>query len=162
MKGVSSLIASVMLVLITVVASVFISGWLTSTTARETNQIKNSTTTQLQCQFADIYIRNFTFDCGAGCAAGNAHTATATVVNSGKRSVSIEKIYLRNSTGNVFALDIAPVTMKVSDVTELTNISYADCSGIRNAVEFVSVITTNCPNTAYDNLEGSQVSFVNC
>ena len=57
MKGVSSMIAAVLLVLITIVASVFLSGWLTSTSSAQAERIKNNTNTQLQCQFADMYIK---------------------------------------------------------------------------------------------------------
>ncbi len=162
MKGVSSLIASVMLVLITIVASMFISGWLTSTTTTQTSAIKNATYNQLQCQFADIYVKNATYNCNADCSGGIQHTASVTVVNSGKRAVSIDRIYLRNTTGSVTTLNLLPITLKVSDITEISNVSTGDCSGINNSIEFVSITTTNCPNTAYDNYEGNQVVYLNC
>jgi len=63
MKGVSSLLAAVLLVLITIVASVFLSGWLSTTSSTQAERIRNNTNTQLQCQFADMYIKNVTYSC---------------------------------------------------------------------------------------------------
>ena len=90
-KGISPLIAAVFLVIMTVVASTLLSGWLSSTASFQSSQIRNNTVTQLQCQYADIYIKNATYNCGLNCTTGTQHTTTVTVVNSGKKSINILK-----------------------------------------------------------------------
>src|SRR3989338_7656270 len=101
MKGVSAMLASAILVLITVVATIYVSGWLSTLSSSTASEVRNNTNTQLQCQYADIYIKNATYNCGGNCTTGTQHTTTLTIVNSGKKTVSIDGMFLRNTTGYV-------------------------------------------------------------
>ncbi len=162
MKGASAIVASVMLVLIAVVASVFISGWLSNTTERETATIKNSTMEQIQCQYADIYIRSAAYDCGGNCSENNAHTTTVTVVNSGKRALSMDRIFIANTTGSVSELMLnETTTLDVGDTKILANVTSSSCDGINHTIEYIRASTITCPN-AYDNFEGGRMTYQNC
>ncbi|HLD38759.1 MAG TPA: archaellin/type IV pilin N-terminal domain-containing protein [archaeon] len=163
MKGVSSMIAAVLLVLITIVASVFLSGWLTSTSSAQAERIKNNTNTQLQCQFADMYIKNVTYSCGGNCTTGTQHTTTVTLVNSGKKSLSISSIYILNTTGVVTVLNLNETkTLSVSDALTITNTSRDTCSGINGSIEAVTVSSLNCPATAYDSADVGRITYASC
>ena len=163
MKGVSSLLAAVLLVLITIVASVFLSGWLSTTSSTQAERIRNNTNTRLQCQFADMYIKNVTYSCGGNCTTGTQHTTTVNIVNSGKKSLSISSIYILNTTGVVTVLNLNETkTLRVSDSLTISNITRATCSGINNSIEAVTVSSLNCPATAYDSADSGRITYASC
>ena len=162
MKGVSALISSVLLVLMAVVASVFISGWLSSTSTFEAEKIRNNSNTQLQCQYADMYIKNATYNCGGNCTTGTQHTTTVTVVNSGKKAISFDRIQLQNTTGIVTALILNETkTLNVGDVLSISNTTRDTCSGINNSIEVITVNSINCPSTAYDSIR-TGITYASC
>lgn len=163
MKGISPLIAAVLLVVITVVASIFLSGWLSTTTSFQSRTIRNNTIAQLQCQYADLYIKNATYDCGLNCTTGTQHTTTVTVVNSGKRTVTIDRLYLRNASGIVTSLLLnESKTISVGNALTVTNTTRDTCTGINNTIELVEVNSMECPSTAYDSLDRRGILYNNC
>ena len=163
MKGISPLIASVFLVIITVVVSTLLSGWLSTTTRAQTQVIQNKTQTQLQCQYADLYIKNATYACNNNCTTGTLHTTTVTVVNSGKKTLAFSTLYVRNTTGVITSLDLNETkTLNVGDALTVSNVTRATCTGINGTIEFITVSSINCPTTAYDSIEGSEVAYVTC
>lgn len=163
MKGIDSLIAAVFLILISIVASVFLSGWLSTTSSTQAEKIKNNTNTQLQCQYADMYIRNVTYDCGGNCTTGTQHTTTVALVNSGKKSLSVSSIYVLNTTGFVTVLNLNETkTLRVSDALTISNTTRDDCSGINNTIEALTVNSINCPSTAYDSADSARITYTNC
>ena len=163
MKGISPLIAAVFLVVITVVASTLISGWLSTLTRTQTQTIQNNTQTRLQCQYADLYIKNVTYTCNNNCTTGTLHTTTVTVVNSGKKNLAFDSIFIRNTTGVITALSLNETkTLNVGDALTVSNITRATCVGINRSIEFVTVNSINCPTTAYDSIEGAEVVYTTC
>ncbi len=163
MKGVSPLIASVLLVVITVVAAIFISGWLSTITTSQTKVIRNNTQTQLQCQYADLYIKNANYTCNNNCTGGTLHITTLTAVNSGKKTLAIDSIYLRNNTGVVTALTLNETkTLNVGDTLVISNTTRATCTGINRSIELITVSSLNCPMTAFDSVESSEITYVAC
>ena len=163
MKGISPLIAAVFLVIITVVASIFLSGWLSTTATFQSKNIRNSTLTQLQCQYADIYIKNATYDCGLNCTTGTQHTASVTVVNSGKRTMTIDRLHIRNTTGTVTSLLLNETkTISVGNSLSITNTTRSTCTGINNSIESIEVSSIECSSTAYDTLDTGDIIYSNC
>ena len=163
MKGISPLIASVLLVVITVVASTLLSSWLSTTTRTQTQAIQNSTQSQLQCQYADLYIKNATYACNNNCTTGTLHTTTVTVVNSGKKTLSFNTVYIRNTTGVITSLPLNETkTLNVGDALTVSNTTRATCTGINNSIELITVSSMNCPTTAYDSIESSEITYVTC
>lgn len=163
MKGISPLIASVLLIVITVAASTVLSGWLSTTTTTQTREIQNNTKTQLQCQYADLYVKNANYTCNNDCTTGTLHTMTLTVVNSGKKTLAIDSIYVGNTTGVVTALALNETkTLNVGDSVVVSNTTRATCFGINGSIELITINSLNCPTTAYDSIEGSEVTYVKC
>ncbi len=163
MKGISPLIASVLLISITVVTSIFLSGWLSTITTSQTKVIQNTTQTRLQCQYADLYVKNANYTCNNNCTAGTLHTTTLTVVNSGKKTLTIDTIYLRNTTGVVTALALNETkVLNVGDSLVISNTTRATCAGINRSIELITVTSLNCPTTAYDSTESSEITYVTC
>ncbi|MBS3051488.1 MAG: hypothetical protein J4400_05055 [Candidatus Aenigmarchaeota archaeon] len=163
MKGISPLIAAVFLVIITVVASIFLSSWLSTTSTLQAGKIRNNTLTQLQCQYADIFIKNATYDCGLNCTTGTQHTTTLTVVNSGKRNINIDRLHIRNSTGFVTSLLLNETkTITVGNSLSITNTTRATCTGINNSIEVIEVSSIECASTAYDSLDSGDIIYTSC
>ena len=163
MKGISPLIASVLLVVITVVASTLLSSWLSTTTRTQTQSIQNNTQAQLQCQYADLYIKNATYTCNNNCTTGTLHTTTVTVVNSGKKTLSFNSIFIRNTTGVITSLALNETkTLNVGDALTVSNTTRATCNGINNSIELITVSSMNCPTTAYDSIESSEITYATC
>lgn len=162
-KGISPLIAAVFLVIITVVGSILLSGWLSTTSTTQAGAIRNSTIVKLQCQYADIYIKNATYNCGLNCTTGTQHTTTLTVVNSGKKTITIDRLFIRNTTGFVTALLLnESKTITVGDALSVTNTTRATCVGINNSIEVVEVSSIECPSTAYDSLDSGDIVYTSC
>jgi len=162
-KGLSPMIAAVMLVLLVVVISTVVSSWLSTLTSSQTGAIRNTTTEQLGCQFADLFIKNITYNCTGNCAASNDHNITVTVTNNGKKSVNISTIVVKNTTGHTFNYDIGAIkTIDVGASATVSNVSTDTCTGINNTIEDVIVVSINCPGNAYDTFPGSAVTHLSC
>src|SRR3989338_4333065 len=145
MKGVSAMIAAVLLVMITIVTSMLVAGWLSSTTETQARTIRNNTNTQLQCQFADLYIKNATYNCGGNCTTGTQHTTTVTVVNSGKKTLSVDRLHVRNTSGFVTSLLFNETrTLNIGDALTIANTTRETCSGINNSIEIITLGSLNC------------------
>ncbi len=162
-KGISNFLSAALLVLMVVVISTIVSGWLATLSREETGRIRNTTSEQLGCQFADLYIKNATYNCSGNCTAGNNHNITVAVSNNGKKSVNITTIVVRNDTGTVYSYDIGAVkTINVGEDMMVSNVSTTTCTGINSSIEFVEIISVNCPGNAYDRLPESSLSYLSC
>jgi FlaG/FlaF family flagellin (archaellin) len=162
-KGISPLVEGVFLVLIGLVAAAILAMWLPGMVTDTSNTIKNTSKTQLQCSFGNLYIKSATYDCLNNCSAGKNHNLTVKLVNSGKITVSVDKMAVMNTTGDIFALSLnETTTINPGTTATLTNISTATCDGINGSVELLSVNSIECPSNAFDSMSGSDVTFVNC
>lgn len=163
MKGVSPLIAAVLLVAITVGISTLLSSWLSTTSSDTAAKLRNNTNVQLQCQYADVYVKNATYNCSSNCTTGTQHTAAITVVNSGKKNLALDRFFIRNTSGDVTQLLLNETkTLNVADALTVSNTTRATCSGINNSIELITVSSIECPSTAYDSLDGADVTFNSC
>jgi len=163
MKGLEPIVSAVIILMITVVAGVTVSGWLSTFSTQKAADIKNLTNEQLSCKFADIYIKNSTYNCNNDCSSGIAHTITATVVNSGKKLVNINKIVVQNTTGSIYSLNLNETkSLNIGDTITLVNITSASCSGINRTIDKIIISSLNCPLPASDSVSGSGVTFINC
>ena len=163
MKGISPLIAAVFLVIITVVGSIMLSGWLSTTSTFQANVIRNNSIAQLQCQYTDMFIKNATYNCGLNCTTGTQHTTTLTVVNSGKRTITIDRLHIRNTTGFVTSLLLNESrTITVGNSLSITNTTRATCTVINNSIESIEVSSIECPSNAYDSLDSGDIIYTSC
>ena len=162
-KGVSLFIEAVILVAIAVVFSTLVGGWLSSMSGTQSDKIQNSTTTQLQCEFGRIFIKSAAYNCSNKCDTGTIHNLTLNVANSGKIRVSMDRIFIINTTGTTFSLNLNETVFIDPGATKaLTNISTDTCNGINRTIDEIVVSSQNCPSTAYSSISGSDVTFTNC
>lgn len=163
MKGISSMLSAVFLVLITVVIAMSVSGWLTSMSSQQASDISNKTNDKIGCQFSDMYIVNATYNCNSDCSAGTQHTLELYVSNSGKKKVYVERAVIQNSTGSIFTLNFNTTTsLSVGDTLLVRNYTTDTCTGIYNAIDKIIVSSINCPGNAFDSISGSDVTYLNC
>ena len=162
-KGISPLIEALLLVVMSVSLSVVILGWLPSVSTERAITIKNVTSDQLKCSFADLFIKSASYDCLNDCSSGIVHNLTVTVSNSGRIPMTLNKLYIQNKTGWLFELNLND-TLSVDPGTSrsLTNISTGSCAGINNVIDKIVVNSINCPNTGYDSIQGSDITFTRC
>lgn len=162
-KGVSLMLSAVLLIAIAVTIGLITSDFVSRISKERTQQLTNITKEKLNCQFANLYIRNASFDCNNNCSAGASHTLQVTVVNSGKKPVHIDNLYLRNTTGALFAF-YANGTREInaSEVLTISNASTSSCADINRTIDRVIVSSLNCPDTAFDSMPGRDVVFSRC
>ncbi|MBI4018689.1 MAG: hypothetical protein HY364_00360 [Candidatus Aenigmarchaeota archaeon] len=142
MKGISPLLASIMLIAIVVVVGSMTSGWMTSTIRGAQASTTNKTETGLQCSGASISIERV-YVTGTSAA-----TVTASVRNSGLTDgLVIQSAQIFNSTGSNFTSSSTPVTaFDRGEVETLTfpNVNFASCPGAFSELR----ITTGCGGIA--------------
>lgn len=160
-KGISPMLSAVLLIVIAVAASVVVSSWVSSISEEQASNIQNTTQTKLGCQFADMFIKNVTYNCNNDCSAGTAHNTTLFITNSGKKTLRINNIAIQNTTGSIFSL-VTNEDIAVGDTIRVSNVSSETCNGINNSIEDVIVTSPTCPETASDRFPGTEVIFLNC
>ncbi|MBS3054267.1 MAG: hypothetical protein J4431_01910 [Candidatus Aenigmarchaeota archaeon] len=142
MKGVSPLLASIMLIAIVIVVGAMTSGWMTSTVRSAQASSTNKTDTGLQCSGASISIEKVYV---TGTAAA---TVTASVRNSGLTDgLVIQSAQIFNTTGSNFTSSSTPVTaFDRGEIETLTfrNVNFASCPGAFSELR----VTTSCGGIA--------------
>jgi FlaG/FlaF family flagellin (archaellin) len=142
MKGLSPLIATVLLIAISLSIIAIIMGCVTTLVKDQTGTISNRTGEAVECTGADIYIEDVYLDFSA-------NVSRVHVRNSGQIDLEIRSASLSNHMG-VTAANITtfPVSIPKSDALKevlfnITNVINA-CGNFSNAV-----VTTNCGNAYY-------------
>lgn len=162
-KGVSLMLSAVLLVGLALGLGLITSDFVSKLSKERTQQLTNITKEKLNCQFANLYIRNASLDCNNNCASGTSHTFQVTVVNSGKKPVTIDNIYVRNTTGTLFAFYAnGTKELNASEVLTIANTSTSSCADINRTIDRVIVSSLNCPDTAFDSMPGGDVVFSRC
>ena len=162
-KGVSMMISAVLLVGLALTLGLITSDFVSKLSKERTQQITNITKEKLNCQFANLYIRNVSFDCNNNCSSGISHRLNVTVVNSGTKDVMIDSLYLRNTTGALFTFTTnGVIQLNASEVLTISNASTSSCSDVNRTIDRAIVSSTNCPETAFDSMPGSDVAFLRC
>ncbi|MBI4896165.1 MAG: hypothetical protein HY832_01320 [Candidatus Aenigmarchaeota archaeon] len=163
-KGVDPLVGAVLLVVIAVSIGSILLSFSTGLAKKESSTLKGTFSTQLACQYAAYYIKNATVDCNSSCAAGIPHTITITAINSGKKSLNITTMYLINTTGSLFSLELnESKDLNVGEVLTVSNVTTDACTSYNSSTRLDQIEIRNrlCSNTVAV-LDGSDVSFVNC
>lgn len=161
-KAISPLVSSVLIAAIVVAVSAIVGGWLTQYSGDQSDTLKEKTKSQLSCQFADLYIRNATYNCTLDCSDGVSHSTRVTIVNSGKIKLFVNSIVVQNTTGSIFKLEVNDTYIDPGSTVTVTNVSTQTCNGINRSIEKIIINSPTCPNTAYDSLRGSDVNFLSC
>ncbi len=162
MKAINQMLSSIILIVVVVASAVVVSNWLGSLSKETTRDITGTAKERLSCQFANMYIKNVSYYCNNNCNQGVLHNLTLTVVNSGKKPVMVDKIYVENSTGGLFTFEIGNVQINASDIVQIINSSTSSCHGINRSIENVIISRLNCPSDAFASYPGWDVIFVGC
>ena len=144
MKGVSPLIAAVLLIVIVVSITALVSGWLTTFFSGTRETVNNRTDAQVGCTGASIYVETVY----AGIANGTSGSVRAVVKNDGVIDDSITAAQYLNTTGHNFSTTTAlPITSfnRGSIKTLLfENVSIQNCTAFSQVV-----VSTNCISARY-------------
>ena len=140
MKGISPLLASILLIAITVAIASLASGWFTSTIRASTTATTNRTNTALDCSGASIAIDNL-FITGT---TGFGSAARAIVRNNGQiDGLTILSAQLYNTTGANFTASSTPITgVNAGGIITLAipQTNFSSCPAAFSRL----VVTTNC------------------
>ena len=149
MKGISPLIAAVMLIAITISIGVFIAGWSQQFIHSTTKSVGNKTTEAIDCSAANINIQDVYIT--AGTATGSANVV---VKNTGyANNLVITSAQLFNKTGGNFTGSGLPINgfNKGSLVAiSFTNVTLVSCPADFSQV----IVTTNCSGIS-DTFDGT-------
>ncbi len=124
MKGLSPLVATVLLVAFTVTLATIISGWFTTVTESTASTVSNKTEIATRCSSASLSIDDVYSGTGANI------TARAAVRNSGSAGLTIKSAQLFNSAGFNFTAANLPVSLERGEAA---------------TIEFFYVNITSCP-----------------
>lgn len=140
MKGISPLIAAVLLIAFTVAIATLIMGWFSTLTRTTTATVTNSTSAAVNCADARVSIRDVYIQTGGAAAA---QVANVIVENTGGSTVGLVSLQLINTTGNVFGTGFTAVgSFNKSQLLTftITGATFAACPGSFSK----AVLTTNC------------------
>ena len=139
MKGVSTLIASVLLIAITLLISLIISTSFTSIAKSQTNEISARITEAVNCTSSDMSIEDIFLDGGTG---------RVLVRNSGQISENLVRGLMLNSTGvGAAAFETYPISIVKGSIVTLTfNITgNITCSNFNRVT-----VTSQCTVATFD------------
>ncbi len=128
-KGVSPLIAAVLLIAFTMAVAAILTAWVTTFTEEQTQQLGNESEQQIDCSFAQLEV----FDTSAG-----ADWVNVAVTNRGTVDFTNVSITVLNS-GNVVGEGSLGL---VSGSTDNVNISDLD-----DSPETLRIVPNRCPST---------------
>src|SRR3989338_5150531 len=139
MKGVSPLVAAVLLIVIVVSITALVSGWLTTFFSGTRETVTNRTDTQVGCTGASLYVESVY----VAIANGTSGNVRAVVKNDGVIDDTITAAQYLNTTGHNFSTTAAlPITSfnRGSIKTLLfENVSIQNCTAFSQVV-----VSTNC------------------
>ena len=147
-KGVSPLIASVMLIAITVSIAMLIMGWFGALTKSTTDTVSNRTTETVGCTSARVSIDSVYLS------PGTAGSARIIVKNSDSRPIGINSVQLYNRTGDNFSTGFSSGTLGPSSIytVYLTGVSVPSCPAdfskviVASSCGGVSAVFDGAPN----------------
>jgi hypothetical protein len=174
MKGLSSTVAAVLIVAMTVVITLTIGTFLATTAQRSAGQVESQLEQRIQCTYANFYIESGTIDCNLDCTRGVNHTAGVVLRNTGQVTLDIKGIYAETETGEVINFT-GSYNLSPGEVANFTLSSYEACTslvkqtltstGYRTAIKRFYVVSSTCPAVS-DSLDENEVreyvSFIDC
>ena len=137
MKGISPLLAAVLLIAVTVAIATLVAGWISTTVRTTQATITNKTSEAVDCSAAAIVIDDVY-------AASGTVTARAIVRNAGQTDdLTIQSAQLYNTSGSNFTASSLPITNV--DKGNVNTLSFAGASIASCPTSFSQiVVTTSC------------------
>jgi flagellin-like protein len=159
MKGLSPIIATILLVIIAVAVAAMVVNWQSLFLPQYAAGLANESRTQLQCMRAGMSVESVTYDCNNDCSEGVNHILTLNVRNIGDISLPVNSVYLVNNIGETFSFATGR-TVDMDQNVQIVNISSSGCAGINKSVSAV-YISTACRDMP-PRLDGNIIAWINC
>ncbi len=148
-KGISPLIASVLLIAFTLAIGAFMSSWLNDVTRKQTSEATENS--RPECQFANLNIQNVTL------ANSTDKKLRIDVENTGTKNVAINNIRLIYNDDKSTYANFTRTTIYAGDLYSLTMYNTTDNGSIRPDIRKLRLVT-DCPNNNIEYL-GSSVTI---
>jgi flagellin-like protein len=137
-KGVSPLIASVLLIAMTISAAYLIMNWVTALNQQTSEVVSNRSDTAVRCSSARITIDDVYL------ASGDTETGSARIIvkNTGFDPLDVNSAQLYNRTGDNFSTGFSPQTVTAGAIytVYITNVSVPSCPADFSKV----LVTSSC------------------
>lgn len=135
-KGISPLIASVLLIAFTLAIGAFMSSWLHDITKKQTEEtVANA---KPECQFATLNFQNVTYT-------NSSHKLTINVENTGTKGVSVTSIRIIYDDDKSTKAQFNLTAVNAGDSVILSADNSTDNGSIRSDLKKIRLIT-DCPN----------------
>jgi flagellin-like protein len=161
-KGISPIVATVLLIAFTVSVAGILSVWLTGFTQTTTETVSKKSSTELTCAYGGMSLSSLRFSSAAG-------RISANIENSGQisiGSISFQVFYRNGSTplslplcregSSIFNCSIANLSLSPR---EMVSVNVSAGTGTYTDIDIVRVYA-NCSNV-FDNAERSDISQIN-
>lgn len=158
MKGFEPLVAATLLIAVALMLAIIIYQWQITYIHNSASDIENSANKKLICDRADISFLNASYNCASSCASDVQHTLDVKLKNYGDVGLSIEKIYLRNTSGSL--IEYPGGLLDIGEVKSFKNVSTSTCQGINKSLEEILVVT-DCPNV-FVTIPADKINWINC
>lgn len=147
-KGISPLIATILLIAFVIAVGGILSGWLISFTKERTEEARIRGETDIKCSYASLYISDADWN-------STDEKLSLTVENTGSEDLSDFDVTVIYSNNSAFTVEVGPsVTLSPGDV----QIFYND-TGLSNCAQISQVIlkSNTCPTDARDRIVQSDI-----
>jgi flagellin-like protein len=156
MKGISPLVATVLLIAFTVAVAGMLSTWLTGFTSSTSKQVSDSSSTTLSCSYGGISLGSLKYGSSSSSLAGNIeNTGTVSLGN-----VSIQIVYTNKTVGNYFLATQNGVGINSSNAVKNISLIPRDLITFnvtaQSNYELVRV-STNC-SSVFDSATAGEIS----
>jgi len=174
MKGMSPVIAVVLIVGMTVAITLTIGTFLATTAQRSAGEVESQLKQRIECTYANFYIESGIVDCNLDCTRGVNHTLSVVLRNTGQVTLQIKGVYAETETGEVInftgSYELSPgevANFTVSTQQACTSIvkQTLTSEGYRTTIKRLYVVSSTCPGVS-DSLDEDEVreyvSFIEC
>ena len=152
MKGISPLIAAVLLIAFTVSIATIILGWFSSFTKGTTANISSQTQTAIGCSAADITVNHIY--CKYNTTTHNS-TCNILVTNTGTKILTSVSAMIVNNIGGFCTGNLTTENLTVGSTK---SINLEDCP-VNSTTFSRAIVTTECPGVSYTVTSTSYVTF---
>lgn len=152
-KAVSPLIATVLLVSITLTAIFILSSWSTNFATKQTGLIGGKSDTQIQCSSAGLAIDNVSYNCTSG-------KLMMEALNSGSKDLSDFRIQMLLTNATSYSVNAEPNTTLYSGDSAIFYNSTINVTF--SLVDRVILKSNVCPSTARSELEAAKITGYGC
>jgi flagellin-like protein len=156
MKGISPIVATVVLIAIAVITAGMLAAWQSGWLGGWVESLRESSGRQLRCGNAEVVLENVSYNCNTRCDPNVNHVLNARIRNIGQVGLKIRNLYLVNQSGNRFEYFVN-ASLPVDGSLDFTNTSLADCFGINHSVSQI-ILSTDCGMLT----SGVQINWINC